>query len=100
MSGYGSPNQVVMANAYRNITTNTTTNVKVGAGVLHAVIVGTPAATGTITIYDNTAASGTIIATITMVAGQAYYLPFNTFFTTGLTVVTAVAAGNITIAFT
>ena len=89
-----------MANAYRNITTNTTTVVKSGAGILHAVIINAPAATGTITIYDNTAASGNIIATITMVAGQAISIPYNIFFSTGLTIVTAVSAGNITIAFT
>jgi hypothetical protein len=51
--------------AYANITTDATTTLKSVPGYLHTVCINTPAATGTITIYDNTAASGTKIGTIT-----------------------------------
>ena len=37
-------------------------------GVLHTICINTPAATGTITIYDNTAATGTKIGSITSYA--------------------------------
>ena len=54
--------------AYRNITADATTVLKTGPGYLHTVCVNTPAATATITVYDNTAASGTKISTITSFA--------------------------------
>lgn len=75
-------------NSYSNITTATTTTVKSGAGVLHTVCVnslGTVASSAT--VYDNTAGSGTKIATINTLAllgCQTYDVAF----TTGLTLVT------------
>lgn len=68
---------------YKSLTASGTTVVKTGAGQLHAVICGT--ATGNVTIYDNTAASGTkIIDTYALVAGVT---TFDISFGTGLTVV-------------
>lgn len=101
MPDFGSPNQVYSAHRATRITAAapTTTVVKSGPGVLAAIVINTPAATGTITIYDNTAASGTVIALITMVAGQAVSLQYNVGFTTGLTIVTATAAGDITVVY-
>lgn len=93
----GPPNPVVLQNAYKNITTDTTTTVKAGSGLLHAVCVNTVAATETITIYDNTAASGTKIGTIT--AATYGCDVFDVAFTTGLTLVTATAAGDITVSY-
>lgn len=53
---------------YSNITTQTTTVVKSGAGFLGGITFNKPQAAGVVTIYDNTAASGTVIATITFPA--------------------------------
>ncbi len=47
--------------SYANITTDKTSVLKSTPGYLHTVCINTPAATGTATIYDNSAASGTKI---------------------------------------
>lgn len=79
---------------YKSLTASATTVVKTGAGQLHAVICGT--ATGNITIYDNTAASGTVIlATSALVAGSISY---DLSFGTGLTIVLS-GAGVATVTF-
>lgn len=84
--------------SFANITTSTTTTVKSGAGVLHLVNVN---ALGTVaslvTVYDNTAGSGTKIATInslTLSGAFAYDIAFST----GLTVVTT-GAPDITVSY-
>ena len=59
----------------------------------------TPAATGTITIYDNTAASGTKIGTITSYASLPQCFTYDVAFWIGLTIVTATAAPDITVSF-
>ena len=73
-------------NSYSYTATAATTVVKTGQGVLRRLIVegGT---TGTIIIYDNTAASGTIIASFDTTNALANY-QFDVPFVTGLTVVT------------
>lgn len=89
--------------SYANITTATTTTVKSGAGFLHAITFNTPVASSVITIYDNTAGSGTKIGTITLpavlLAQGAYTAPLNVSFTTGLTIVTATAASDLTVSY-
>lgn len=82
--------------SYSNITTATTTTVKSGAGFVHAITVNTTAA-GTITIYDNTAGSGTKIGTLKASIGEQTFI-FNVTFGTGLTIVTA-AASDITVSY-
>lgn len=86
-----------------NITTQTTTAVKSGPGVLHNIIINTPLANGVITIYDNTAGSGTVIGTITMPATLLTTGPFtvqyHAQFNTGLTIVTSGANQNITVTY-
>jgi len=87
------------------ISTLATTVLKYGPGNLHGIIFGnTPTASGTITIYDNTAASGTIlwVGTVravvnvnTPVSIDFKGLPFNT----GLTVVTAANASDFTVVY-
>lgn len=72
------------------ISTATTTVVKNGAGVLHTIVV-TETAAGTITVYDNTAASGTIIAVLKASIGENTFT-FDRAFSTGLTIVTAAAS--------
>jgi hypothetical protein len=85
--------------SYQNITTDTTSTIKSSPGYLHAVCVNTPTATGTITLYDNTAASGTKIGTITSYASTPRCFTYDVAFWIGLTVVTATAAQDITVSF-
>lgn len=78
----------------------TTTVVKSGAGLLHAVTINQAVATGVITIYDNTAASGTVIAVITQpaaVLATTQVVLYDVKFATGCTIVTATAAQDITV---
>lgn len=79
-----------------NITSATTTTVKSGSGILRRITINTTAA-GAITVYDNTAASGTKIATFPSSAVVGTY-EYGVRFTTGLTIVTA-AASDITVAW-
>ena len=76
------------------ISTATTTTVKSGTGRLHSITIGETAA-GAITIYDNTAASGTIIAVLKASVAEQTFV-FDVKFTTGLTIVTA-AASKLTV---
>lgn len=88
--------------SFRNITlaAPTTTVVKTGEGILHTITFNKPVATGVVTVYDNTAASGTVIGTITVPASpMPVTLTFDAAFSTGLTVVTATAAQDITVTF-
>lgn len=87
-------------NSFSNITTATTTTVKSGAGVLHTICVnslGTVASTAI--VYDNTAGSGTKIATLNTLAllgCQTYDVAFST----GLTIVsTGTIAPDITVSY-
>lgn len=82
--------------SYSNITSATTTTVKSGAGFVHAITVNTTAA-GAITIYDNTAGSGTKIGTLKASVGEQTFF-YNASFGTGLTIVTA-AASDITVSY-
>lgn len=82
--------------SYSHIATATTTAVKSASGFLHAITVNTTAA-GAITIYDNTAGSGTIIGIIkASVVEQTF--TFNVSFATGLTIVTA-GASDLTVSY-
>lgn len=84
---------------YNNIKTNTTTVVKTGAGLLHWVTINNAGTAETITIYDNTAASGTLISTHTAPAQGAIY-EYDIAFTNGLTIVTAgTTPGDYTISY-
>lgn len=85
--------------AYLNITTDVTTVVKANPGVLHTVCVNTPVATETIQLYDNTAGSGTKMGLITEYASLPGCYLFDVRFFTGLTIVTGVAAGDITVSY-
>ena len=80
-----------------NITTATTTVIKTGPGVLVSIVLNETNA-GAITVYDNTAGSGTKIATIAAAAASGSILGYLCQFTTGLTVVTA-GADDITVVY-
>lgn len=85
-----------------NIATATTTVIKTGAGVLHKVCINTYAASGTITIYNNTAGSGAKIATVTnpatLLAEGPNCAVYDAFFSVGLTVVTT-STQDITVTY-
>lgn len=92
-------------NKYRNITGNSTVVVKSGNGVIRGISVNNNNTGGEITVYDNTAASGTKIATIQIgtpsggllsSSGQqnAVYVTMAAEFATGLTVVTSSSSNN------
>jgi hypothetical protein len=88
--------------SYVNITTQTTTVVKSGAGFLHLITFGKPLALGVVAIYDNTAGSGALIGTITFPATLLTDVDSYTYdvtFATGLTIVTSGATQDITISY-
>lgn len=83
---------------FSNITTTTTTVVKSGVGVLRGITVNTlGSVASTVTIYDNTAGSGTKIGTINSLTLSGQF-EFDIAFATGLTVVTT-GAPDITVAY-
>lgn len=88
-------------NAYKNITAAATTVVKVGAGQLFAINLQNMAIGSVMTVFDNTAASGTVIATYTQ-GGAALVSPVTLFydvkFNTGLTILTT-NTNDITVSF-
>lgn len=83
-----------------DISTNTTTTVKSGAGFLHTLTINTKGASSNVlTVYDNTAGSGTKIATIDTTTGVTT-LTFDVGFATGLTIVTATGtAADVTVSY-
>jgi hypothetical protein len=91
--------------SYQNITAAapTTTVVRTGSGILHTLVINNPAADGVITVYDGISASGTKIATITQAAAlandQPSFVLYDCVFSTGLTIVTSVAAQDITVTY-
>jgi len=88
---------VTPAYNYKNITTATTTTVKSGRGMLGSICPNSPSAE-TVTVYDNTAGSGTKIATITLTTSSIGCFYYNFVFNIGLTVVTSSTA-DITVGF-
>lgn len=90
---------------HKYISTNATTVVKSSAGFLHSITIGTAGASAnTITVYDNTAGEGTVIAVLDGVTGALSGAPvnfvFDVCFKTGLTIVTATGtAAKITVSY-
>jgi hypothetical protein len=91
--------QAVQTWQYANINTTATTTLKTTPGVLHEICVNTPNATGTVQIYDSTAASGNKIGLITQYASTPRCFTYDVAFWTGLTIVTATAAGDLAVSF-
>lgn len=91
-----------MGNKSRNITSATTTVVKSGRGTLIAIINNKITASSVVTIYDNTAASGTKIGTITspstLLQSQYNQNFYRVDFSIGLTIVTS-TADDITVIY-
>lgn len=94
-------------NKFLNIAGNATTTVKSGAGRLHGISINNNTTNGTITVYDNTAGSGTKIFTFAVGnggglitgVGPSFIGPLGAEFATGLTIVTAGSANNDITAF-
>jgi hypothetical protein len=89
------------SSSFSNITTTGTTTIKSGAGILRRVVVNTRGGiTNTLTIYDNTSGSGTVIAAIDTVNGVLGHFEYNVAFSTGLTVVNATGtSADITVIY-
>lgn len=79
---------VTSAGSFLNLVTSTTTTIKSGAGILHAIIINTKGVANTATLYDNTAGSGSKIGTLDTTLSTASLI-YDVKFTTGLTIVTA-----------
>ena len=85
-------------NGFLNITGAGTNTVKAAAGKLRRVVLNNSIG-GTAILYDNTAAAGTIIATIALGAGFVGDIDYDCQFNNGLTVVTTGASTNITVIY-
>lgn len=97
MSIIGNENVNTAPLKYANIASATTTVVRAGAGTLRNLVINTSVAS-TITIYDNTSAAGTKIATIAASAPIGANFMYDVAFNTGLTIVTA-GASDITVTY-
>lgn len=86
--------------SFSHISTSTTTTVKSGAGVLHAISVNTKGTVASIiTVYDNTAGSGTVIGVVDSLNLSGAFI-FDVIFATGLTLVTTgTVAPDITVSY-
>lgn len=92
-------------NKYRNITGNTTVTVKSGNGVVRGIGINNNNTGGDIVVYDNTAASGTKIASLQIGTPSGgllsstglqspRYIDMTAEFSTGLTVITSGSTSN------
>lgn len=97
-------------NQYQNLVGNGTTTVKSGPGILRAISINNNTTGGTVTVYDNTAGSGTKIMTLQIgspaggllsssgLPGPITLPSLEIRFNTGLTIVTAGSSiNNITV---
>jgi hypothetical protein len=78
---------------------------KNGAGNLHSLIVGSPATTSVVTLYDGTSTGGVVLFSYTFTAGsnsnnQPFSLDFKGIpFNTGLFLVMSIANSNVTVIY-
>ena len=86
----------VQVGKYNYISTGTTTVIKSGPGSVLNIIVG-KTTTGTITVYDNTAASGNIVAAFGT-STTAFSFSIGAICNTGITVVTS-ASDQVTVIY-
>lgn len=81
------------------ITTQTTTLLKTGAGMLHSVTFNKPVATGTCELDDAITNTNAFAIITTPASPLPVTLIYDVEFTTGLSVTTGTASQDITIAF-
>jgi len=79
-----------------NITATGTNAIRTGGGLLHGVTINTTAASAVLTLYNNTAGSGSKIATINCAAGQNS-LVYDATFDVGLTAVMSGGNADVTL---
>lgn len=82
---------------FLNITTDATTTVFSGPGVLGAICINSTASTESITIYNSLSGSGAKVGTITLGSSSGGCIQYNAYLSLGLTIVTATAAGDLTV---
>ena len=82
---------------YTHITTDATTVIKTGAGMLHTICVNTVGVSSTITVDDAVSATTPTIAVISGATLGCY--TFDVALTVGLTVVTGVAVLDVTVSW-
>ena len=86
---------------YTNITSATTTLIKTGAGLLHAIIVNTPVASGVIEFDDalthTTPKIGTITFPGTLLSDGPISVIYDVTFNTGLSITTTTSGQDITV---
>ena len=83
---------------YNHITTNTNTLLRSSPTILHTITINTIGSGETITVYDNSVCSTTVIAVITPAAGATFTFDVST--TNGLCITTAgTTPGDYTVAF-
>ncbi len=89
------------SSSYLHLNANGTTTVKSGAGVLRRIVINTRGGIlNTLTIYDNTTATGAVIGVVDTSGAEAGAFDYELDFTTGLTVVLAGGtAADITIIY-
>ena len=89
------------ASSYAHLNSTGTTTIKSGAGILRRVVINTKGTgSNTLTIYDNTSGSGTVIAAIDTVNGVSGHFEYNVAFSIGLTVVNATGtSADITVIY-
>lgn len=94
---------VIQGPFFYNHQTSTTTGVtlKAGPGTLHCITLNTPVATGVVTVYDNTTASGSnVIAVFTVAASpQPSTTCYDVQFGTGLSLKVATAGQDLTVSY-
>ena len=88
------------SSSFSNITTTGTTTIKSGEGIFRRLVINTKGvSSNTFTIYDNTAGSGTVIATVDTVNSTGS-LEYGLAFSTGLTIVSAAGtSANATVIY-
>lgn len=85
--------------SYANITTQATTLLKTGPGILHSVTFNKPVATGTCELDDALTHTGAFATITTPTGALPVTLIYDVEFLTGLSITTGTASQDITIAF-
>lgn len=93
------PNGIGQTWAKGYITTQTTTLLKTGPGVLHSVTFNKPTATGTCELDDAITNTAPFAIITTPASPMPVTLTYDVEFTTGLSVTTATANQDITVSF-
>lgn len=98
-----------MSQANRSAVITSNTNTQLGnpvgtgspsEGILHAINIAASTTAGTVTVYDNTSATGTPIAVLGVAANQSFCAILDILFLKGLFIVTAsFTSPNVTVSY-